>query len=194
MERRRDDGPHQRERLARLLAWRRVEKKVPETPARRWPSYVGAVAWFVFGVLVVALVGASQRPGRSPIAATLRPASAEITHRLTAIEPASVRADRAATAGAASVSASGDYARPERSGWSAPGGRKALSEPASVRRRGTAAPPVAASGLAATAATARRWVGYLPKANAGKAMVHWVKSQPPPDGWRFVEPDRPQAR
>lgn len=186
------------ERLARFLAWRRVEKKVPETPARHSLPYVGPIAWLGFGVLTVALVAAGQRPGRTPVPATLRPASAEITGPLTPVEPAALTAERAATASAASVSANGDpYVRSERSAWSAPSGRKALSAPASVRRPGvrhpgTAAPPVAASRLTATVATARRWVGYMPEAN--EAIVRWVKSQPPPDGRRLAEPDRPQTR
>jgi hypothetical protein len=189
MENRQDDAPHERERLSRFLAWRRVKKKVPETPARRTLSYVGAVAWFALGVLTLALVGTGQRPRRGPIAATLRSASGEITRPLTPVEPASLPAEHAATAGAASVSASGDYARPE----CAVSGRRVLSAPASVHRRGTAAPPVAASRLAATVAKARRWVSYMPEVKAGKAIARWVKSQPPPDGRRLAEPDRPQT-
>jgi hypothetical protein len=175
MESRRDHGPQERERLARFLAWRRVETTVPERPARRSPSYVGAVAWFAFGVLTVALVGAVQRPGRGPIGATQRPASAGVTRLLTPIEPASLTAERAATA------------------WSAPSGRKALSAPASVRLD-TAAPPVAASRLTTTVTKARRWVDHIPGVKAGKAIVRRVRSQPPPDGLPLVEPDRPQAR
>jgi hypothetical protein len=128
---RRDDGPHERERLSRFLAWRRVEKKGPETPARRSLSYVGAVAWFALGVLTLALVGSGQRPRRGPIAATLRPASGEITRPLTPVEPASLPAERAASTASASVSASRDYARPERSA----SGRGVLSAPTSVHRR-----------------------------------------------------------
>ena len=195
MESRREDGPGERARLTRFLAWRRVAKKVPETPVRRSLSYVGAVAWFAFGVLTVALVAAGQRPGRRPIAATLRPAPAAVPGPLTTVEPASLTAERAVPASAASASASGDaYARPQRSARSYPSGRKALSAPASVRRRGTVAPPVAASRLTATVATARQWVGYMPALKAGKAIVRWVKSQPPPDGRRLAEPERPQSR
>ena len=190
---RRDDGPHERERFSRFLAWRRVEKKVPKTPARRSLSYVGAVALCALGVVTLTLVAAGQRPGRGPTAASLQPGSAEITRLLTPVEPALLPAERGATAGAASVSASGDYARPGRSAWSAPSGRKALSAPASVRRRGTAALPITASLLTGTVAKATRWVGYMPEVKAGKAIVRWVKSQPPPDGQRLVEPDRPQT-
>ncbi len=177
MESRRDHGPYEPERLARFLAWRRLEKTVPERPARRSPSYVGAVAWFAFGVLTVALVGAVQRPGRGPSAETQQPASAGVTRLLTPIEPATLTAERAATA------------------WSAPSGRKALSAPASVRLD-TAAPPVAASRLTTTVAKARRWVDHMPKVKPAKAIVRWVKSQPPPDGLPVVEPepDRSQAR
>jgi hypothetical protein len=81
--------------------------------------------------------------------------------------------------------------------WSAPSGRKALSASASVRRSdvrrlGAAAPRVAVSRLMATVTTAGRWLGYIPEAN--EAIVRWVKSQPPPDGRRLAEPDRPQTR
>jgi hypothetical protein len=186
---RRDDGPHERERLSRFLAWRRVEKKGPETPARRSLSYVGAVAWFALGVLTLALVGSGQRPRRGPIAATLRPASGEITRPLTSVEPASLPAERAASAAAVSVSAARDDARPERSA----SGRGVLSAPTSVHRRGTAAPSVATSRLTATVAKARQWVSYMPEVKAGKAIVRWVKSQPRPDGPRLAEPDRPQT-
>jgi hypothetical protein len=189
MESRRDDGPHERERLSRFLAWRQVEKKGPKTTARRSLSYVGAVAWFALGILTLTLVGAGQRPRRSPIAATLRPPSAEITRPLTRVEPALLPAERAAMAGAARVSTSGYYAGPERSA----SGRGVLSAPASVHRRGTVAPPVAASRLTATIAKARQWVGYMPEVKAGKAIVRWVKSQPPPAGRRLAEPDRPQT-
>lgn len=194
METRREDGPGERARLVRFLAWRRVAKKVSETPVRRSLSYVGAVAWFGFGVLTVALVAAGQRPGRRP-AATLPPAPAAISGPLTTVEPASLTAERAVPASAAGASARVDaYARPQRSARSYPSGRKALSAPASVRRRGTVAPPVAASPLTATVATARQWVGYMPALRAGKAIVRWVKSQPPPDGRRLAEPERPQSR
>jgi hypothetical protein len=192
MEPRRDDGPHEREPFSRLLAWQQVEKKVPKTPARRSLSYVGAVALFALGVLT--LLAAGQRSGRGPTAASLRPGSAEITRLLTPVEPALSPPERGATAGAARVSASGDYARPGRSAWSAPSGRKALSPPASVRRRGTAALSIPASLLTGTVATATRWVGYLPEAKSRRAIVRWVKSQPPADGQRLVEPDRPQTR
>jgi hypothetical protein len=189
MESRRDDGPQERERLSGFLERRQVEKKGPKTPARRSLSYVGAVAWFAVGVLTLTLVGAGQRPRRSPIAATLRPPSAEIIRPLTPGEPALLPAERAAMAGATSVSASGDYAGPECSA----SGRGVLSAPASVYRRGTVAPPVAASRLTATVAKARRWVGYMPEVKAGQAIVRWVKSQPPPDGRRLAKPDRPQT-
>jgi hypothetical protein len=196
MERWPEDGSDERERLARLLAWRRVDKKVPETHAPRWLSYVGSIAWFGFGVLTVALV--AQRSERSPVAAILRPASAEITRPLAPVEPAALAAERAATKGAVRVSASeAAYARPEQPARAASRGRRALSAPASVRRPGvgrpgTADPPVAASRLTATVTTARQWVGYVAEAN--EAIVRWVKSQPPPDGRRLKEPDRPQTR
>jgi hypothetical protein len=175
--------------MERFLAWRRMKKKVPETPARRLSSYVGAVAWFALGVLTLAFVAASQRPGRGQIAATLPPASAEIDRPLTSVEPALLIAERSATAGAGRVSATGDHARPERPVT----GRKALSPPASVHRHGTAIPPVAVSRLTATVDKARRWVGYMPEMRVGKALVHWVKSQPPPDGGPLAAPDRPQT-
>jgi hypothetical protein len=193
-EGRRDDGPHERERFSRSLAWRRVVKIAPKMPARHSLSYVGAVALFALGVLTLTLVAADQRSGRGPTAASLRPGSAEITRLLTPVEPALSPAERGPTAGAARVSASGDYARPGRSAWSAPSGRKALSPPASVRRRGTAALSVTPSLLTGTGAKATRWVGYLPEVKAGKAIVRWVKSQPPADGQRLVEPDRHQTR
>jgi hypothetical protein len=141
MEQRRDDGPHEREQLARSLF-----------------SYVGAVAWFALGVLTLASVAASQRPGRGPIAATPQPASAEITRSLAPVEPALLTAERPATAGVGRVTASGDHARPERS----VSGRKALPAPASVRRRGTAIPPAAVSRVTATIVKARRWVEPTP--------------------------------
>jgi hypothetical protein len=189
VERRRDDGPHERERFNRFLAWRRGEKKVPKTPGRRSLSYVSAVALFALGVLTLTLVASGQRPERGPTAASLRPGSAGITRLLTPIEPALLPAERGAMAGAARVSASGDYARPERSA----SGRGMLSAPASVHRRGTVAPPVAASRLTAAVAKVRRWVGDMREVRVGQAIARWVKSQPPPDDRRLAKPDRPQT-
>lgn len=197
MESRREDGPDERERLARLLAWRQAKKKVPEAPVRRWLSFVGSAAWLGFGVLMVAVV--AQRSERSPVAATVRPASAEITSPTAPVAPATLTAERAAPAGAARVSANeAAYARPEQPARAPSIGRKAPSAPGSARRpgvsrRGTSAPSVAAaSRLTAAVTTARRWVGYVPKAN--EAIVRWVKSQPRADSWRLSDPERPQAR
>jgi hypothetical protein len=195
MESRRGDSADERARLHRLLAWRRVGKKGPETPARRWPSYVGAVAWLGFGVLTVALV--AQRWERRPVVATLLPAAAEIIRPLARVEPAALIAERVVKVGAARVRASeATYARPERPAGTAPTGRTVLSAAVSVSRPevpppATTAPPVAASRLPAAVTTARRWSSYVPEAK--KAIVRWVKSQPPSDGWPLAEPERPQG-
>jgi hypothetical protein len=195
MESGRGDSPDERARLDRLLAWRRVGKKGPETHARRWPSYVGSVAWLGFGVLTVALV--AQRSGRGPVVATLRPAAAEIIRPLARVEPAALTAERAAKAGPARVRVSeAAYARPDRPAGTVSIGRKALSASVSVRGPGvrppgTTAPPVAASRLTIAVTTARRWSGYVPEAK--EAIVRWVKSQPLSAGRRLEEPDGPQT-
>ena len=195
MEGSRRDRPDERARLARLLTWRRVGKKIPETHVRRWLSYVGSVAWLGFGVLTVALV--AQRSERRPVVATLRPASAEITRPLTRVEPAALITERTAKAGDAPVRASkAAYARPEQPAGTVSTGRKARSGSVSVRRPGlhhpgATAPPVAASRLAAAVATARRWSGYVPEAKV--AILRWVKSQPPSAGRPLEEPERPEA-
>ena len=194
MEGRRGDGPNQLGRLARLSCGR-ARKKVAETHGRRWPSYVGSVAWLGFGVLTVALV--AQRSERRPVVVTLRAASGEVTRPLARVEPAALIAERAAKAGAARIRASeAADAPPQRPARPASTGQKALSAPASVRhpsvrRRDTTAPPVAASPLTAAVTTARRWSGYVPEAKG--AIVRWVKSQPPSACRRLDQPDRPQA-
>jgi hypothetical protein len=189
------DGHNDLVPLACLISWRRVGKKGPETHARRWPSYVGAVAWFGFGVLTVALV--AQRWERRPVVATLRPAAAEIIRPLARVEPAALIAERVVKVGAARVRASeAAYARPERPAGTASTGPKALSASVSVRRPGvpppgTTAPAAAALGGPAAVTTVRRWIGYVPEAK--DAVVRWVKSQPPSDGRLLDEPERPQG-
>jgi hypothetical protein len=190
MENRRGDSPDERARLDRLLAWRRVGKKGPETHARRWPSYVGAVAWLGFGVLTVALV--AQRWEKRPVVATLRPASAEIIMPLARVEPAALIAERGAKAGARRFRASeAAYARPERPAGVASTGRTVSVRRPEVRPPATTAPSVEAARLPAAVTTVRRWIGYVPETK--DAIVRWVKSQPPSDGRLLEEPERPQA-
>jgi len=195
MEDRPGDSPDQRARLARLLAWRRVHKKGPETRTRGWLSYVGSVAWLGFGVLTVALV--AQRSGRGPVVATLPPAAAEILRPLARVEPATLIAARAAKALAMRVRESeAASARSERPAEVASTRRTALSTAVSVRRPevrppANPAPPVEVARLPAAATPARRWVGCVPEAR--EAIVRWVKSQPPSDGPLLTAPERPQA-
>ena len=194
MEGRRGDSLDERARLARLLAWRRAQKKGSETHVRGWLSYVSSVAWLGFGVLTVALV--AQRSGRAPVVATLRPAAAEIMGPLARVKPAASIAARAATALALRVRESeAASARPERPARGALTPRTAPSPAVSVRRPeirtpANTAPPVEAA-LPAAVTPARRWIGCVPEAR--EAIVRWVKSQPPSDGRLLAEAERPQA-
>ena len=197
-------GQDDQERLSRFLAWRRKEKRTAQTPAsaekhaNRLLSYASAVAWLGIGVLTVGLVTTltvNYRPRRAPVAETLRSTASEVTGTVPAVVPPvtaepekpEVSSRRAVNIPPAQAVA---YSRPTRSEVI---GRRGPAA-AGIRRRETAAPPVAPSRLTTTVKTVVRWVAYIPEVRTSKAIVRWVKSQPPPPGQRPPERERPQAR
>jgi hypothetical protein len=51
-------------------------------------------------------------------------------------------------------------------------------------------PEVAVKPLPQPLQTLKRWVEYVPEVRVGKAILRWVRSQPPPD----AEPPPPESR
>ena len=56
-------------------------------------------------------------------------------------------------------------------------------------------PDIAKDPRSETVETLKRLIGYIPEVRLGKAIVRWVKSQPPVDpGSRPLKPESPQAQ
>jgi len=191
--------PDEEERLRRFLTWRRAERETSPANARHTLSYVAGATCFTVGVLVLGFITTlmtAQRPGRQAATVGSQPAPSE-TSRHSKHLPLGPLVERDRFPSALPQSSAQLRAvptvRPERPARPLRDPR-AASGAASVSRPSTPTPPARTSRLRTTVATVNRWVGYMPEVRAGKALVRWVKSQPPPDGRRLPDPEPHQAQ
>jgi hypothetical protein len=179
--------PDERERLERFLAWRRVGSTSRHAPGRRWLPYVAAIAWLGVAVITGALVttlaaGARDAPARGASASRPAPVTPPTG---TALSAAAHRPSGEPSSTARIL----PVARSDRARTIAVGHGR-------VRLESSAGPIARERALVTTAAgTLGRWVGHMTEVRAGKAIVRWVRSQPPAAaGARPSETERPQTR
>ena len=169
----RSAGPDERERLERFLAWRRTERRGPESPGLevskgRLLPYVAAVAWLGLAILTGAAITtvAAGRTRYPPAGHDRGTAGAHYSPgRAYLLDPRTKDPERRAGLDAVTHARRAAGARPHADARDAHG----RGRPCPVDDEGAGAGDGAVGKL-------KRWVG--PEVRAGKAVIRWVKSQP----------------